>query len=153
MEKYSLYCTEEQTEKAFKLGAPIEIWDTEVDIEDRNIGCTVGYERFWCRPAKIENYLYKDNGDRREDVALLEGSEETGRIIVFSPTAEQMIGWLEEQEGIRGVEVTESFGWHYRVKKKHDDVEDWIQGTCHTRPEATLAAIDAALEYLTNNKK
>lgn len=67
------------------------------------------------------------------------------------PTAEQMIGWLEEQEGIRSIEVTESFGWHYRIKKKHDDVENWIQGNCKTRKESTLAAIDAALGYLIGN--
>lgn len=72
--------------------------------------------------------------------------------VTIIPTSEQMIGWLEEQEGISSVEVTESFGWHYRVKKKHDDVEDWIRGTCQTRKETTIAAIDAALEYLSNNK-
>lgn len=71
---------------------------------------------------------------------------------VVIPTAEQMIGWLESQEAIRSVEVTESFMWHYRVRRnKHDDTEDWIQGARKTRPEATLAAIDAALGFLKDN--
>ena len=70
----------------------------------------------------------------------------------FIPTAEEMIGWLEEQDNIKSVEVTQSFGWHYRVKRKSNDAENWIRGDCRNRKEATLAAIDAALEYLTNNK-
>lgn len=152
MNNYTIFCTEEQTCKAFKLGAPIEIWDTEVDIEDRNIGCTVGYERFWCRPAKIENYLYKDNGDRREDVALLEGSEETGRIIVFSPTAEQIIGWIEEQESIDDIEIYKiNADWRSEVFMADGNYIRCFNFS--SRKEATLAAIDAALEYLTNNKK
>ena len=78
---------------------------------------------------------------------------ESQGIAYILPTTDQMINWVEEQEGIRCIEVTGSFGWHYRVKKKHDDVENWIQGTCQTRKEATLAAIGAALEYLTKQTK
>lgn len=63
------------------------------------------------------------------------------------PTAEQMLGWLEVQ------------GFHFdfeymtmtccMVQYNHEYINNPI---CGTRKEATLAGIDAALEYLTNKK-
>ncbi len=98
MNRYTLYCTEEQTKKAFELGAPIK---------------------------------YKDTLDNRE-----RGKFET-------PTAEQMIGWLEEQ----GFNFEEARNY---TALEHDDI-----GTIgiyeRSRKEATLAAIDAALEYLSSS--
>ena len=65
------------------------------------------------------------------------------------PTAERMIGWLEEQgfyfyifkDYCWNGEVQYGNNWYYSI----DDV--------NSRKEATLAAIDAALDYLIKNKK
>ena len=110
MEKYTIYCTEEQTKKALKLGAPIE------------------YE--------YGVLIYKS-------------------FLVF-PTAEQMIGWLEEQ----GIWI------HFckpnqRPKLLSFSVSNinepfrraFVGGEYSSREEATLRAIDAALDYLSNIKK
>lgn len=111
MEKYSIYCTSEQTKKALELGAPIR---------------------------------YKDTLDNRE----------RGKFEI--PTAEQMIGWLEDN--IRGV-ITISKNWHQGCMKFDwvifDDFETIIEGSIvyyNSRKEATLAAIDASLEYLISKK-
>lgn len=70
------------------------------------------------------------------------------------PTAEQLIGWLEEQEDISEFDIAiwEKPMWAFRV---HLIDKPSINGMhlFTSRKEATLAAIDAALEYLTNNKK
>lgn len=108
MEKYTIYCTLEQTKKALELGAPI----------------------------KYEHDCY---------------GVPTSPI---TPTAEQMIGWLEEQECIKSIDVGKSSVWDASVSG-HNDGDGYIFcDTClYSRKEATLAAIDAALEYLSNNKK
>ena len=67
------------------------------------------------------------------------------------PTAEQMISWLEEQENIIEICIKRIGTWRYEIYiEPHYHKEE---GGYSTRKEATLAAIDAALEYLTNNKK
>lgn len=121
MDKLTIPCTKEQTLKALELGAPI-------DLESE--------------------YYQPTEHDVKLDSPIPCKAFATGYHYAKCPTAEQMINWLEEQENIKSVEVTESFGWNYRVKKKHDDVENWIKGVCKSRREATIAAIDAALEYL-----
>lgn len=65
------------------------------------------------------------------------------------PTAEQMIGWLEEQDGIKDITVCKTGMWIWG--KNHTLIEGG--STYSSRQESTLAAIDAALEYLTNNKR
>ena len=100
MEKYTIYCTQEQTLKAIELGAPIEG--------------------------------------------------------IFIPTAEQMIGWLEEHEEIDEIAPMEKGGdWVYVVYMTgyRSDIESPKDTLYPARPEATLAAIDAALDYLVKNKK
>lgn len=62
------------------------------------------------------------------------------------PTAEQLIGWLEEQEGVDFSLKKYEYYYHSYINEKYI-------GNFKTRKEATLAAIDAALEYLTKNKK
>lgn len=61
------------------------------------------------------------------------------------PTAEQMVCWLEEQ------------GFYFRLDTSGCSVEiDFnciIEKINIPRKEATLTAIDAALDYLSNNKK
>lgn len=70
-----------------------------------------------------------------------------------NPTAEQMIGWLEEQD-IEDIEIgnyVTTGSWHYAVfmKGKHSH---FAEDKFASRKQATLAAIDAALEYLSNKK-
>lgn len=64
------------------------------------------------------------------------------------PTAEQMIGWLEEQEILIDVEMRTGITYVYdRLNKV------FIKSIkIPSRPEAIRAAIDVALNYLTNNK-
>lgn len=72
-------------------------------------------------------------------------------------TAEQMIGWLEVQKYISSIEVSHQ----YRINKYcyyiFDDYGNDIESLdskirFNSRPEATLAAIDAALDYLCDKK-
>lgn len=78
------------------------------------------------------------------------------------PTAEQMISWLEEQ----GMLIDVSFIGTDKPKMQGDkifiyhvfDLNEWkelipFSRIYSSRKEATLASIDAALEYLSNNKK
>lgn len=124
MKKFETYCTEAQTDKAIKLGAPIDKWF------------------YW---YQVEN-----------DAIKLPNGELYHATI---PTASQMIGWLEAQEEIFEVQVyrasTESKtnNWSFAIFVKQD--YDVIIAPQHYfgRKEATLAAIDAALEYLFENKK
>lgn len=125
MKKYTIYCTPEQTRKAIKLGAPI----------------------------KECGYYYK------QKIGCETISDTDLRII---PTAEQMRGWLMDKlcaktfqtkhYSLRDIE-----GYGYLIIGKDCVIERapvlngrWL--LCSDR-EATLAAIDAALEYLINNKK
>lgn len=75
------------------------------------------------------------------------------------PTAEQMLGWLEEQKIF--IFIAPCFdincSWHISSKgyNKYGYTSDI--NICKTRKEATIAAIDAALDYLSkkvsNNTK
>lgn len=68
-----------------------------------------------------------------------------------NPTAEQMIGYLEEKHSLQfltGVDDEDKFFFNVY------HTEGYIESRgCNSRKEATLAAIDAALEYLINKKK
>lgn len=109
MDKYSFYCTPEQTKEAFELGAPIKM-------------------------------------------VLLEGNQ----LQPIQPTAEQMIGWLEEQ-GLAIDVINDGSGFKWSAWVKQSSCLDFHfidenHRCVSSRQEATLAAIDAALDYL-NNKK
>lgn len=121
MDEFTIYCTEEQTKKARELGAPIEIKTIEEAQKD------------W------------------QGKAFFTGMATCAKL----PTAEQMIGWIESFLTIQLLiekQMGES-GTRYRI---------WVRDECKpfsdiiemhnypTRKEATLAAIDAALEYLEN---
>ena len=70
------------------------------------------------------------------------------------PTAEEMIGWLEEQESICSIEInndTINKVWMYFLYTNKEETTEW-KSLFPSRKEATLAAIDAALDYLSNNK-
>lgn len=105
MDKYTIYCTAEQTKKAFKLGAPINV-------------------------SSLVTGQY--------------GEPHAEYITYLNPTAEQMIGWLEEHGFVIEIILSdeEEHPWTFAMNK--------VKDVCvyDTRKEATLAAIDAALEYL-----
>lgn len=65
------------------------------------------------------------------------------------PTAEQMIGWLEDQEGIEEITVSKTVMWIW------GENHTLINGSPNysSRQESTLAAIDAALNYLKRNQR
>ena len=74
------------------------------------------------------------------------------------PTAEQMIGWLERQglviiDTFSVTDLIDDLSWYsYRLrfpwqKEKYNEIK------YDSRKEATLAAIDAALDYLSKNNK
>lgn len=64
------------------------------------------------------------------------------------PTAEQMVNWLEEQ-GF-SFYILKDYLWREEVQYGYNWYHN--KGNLVSRKEATLAAIDAALEYLSNNK-
>ena len=64
------------------------------------------------------------------------------------PTAEEMIGWLEEQGYY--IEIRKSFIADFQ-SLVHNDHITIFYGECFlSRKEATLVAIDAVLDYLEN---
>lgn len=154
MSDYALYCTEEQTRKALALGASVEILDTEVSIEDR-ITCISYHDGFMSHIPKITDYLYDDEGNRITEHILIEDTEEHGDMVVYAPTAEQMISWLEDGKikkvRIDSLSYIDHEEWLYAIfDMKNNNIS--YNRNYDSRKAATLAAIDAALEYLTNNK-
>ena len=118
MNRYTLYCTAEQTKKALELGAPIE--KKEIQL------CDNAKHFFW-----YDGFYYK------------------------YPTAEQMIDFLEEQASISSIEIdydTINKVWMYFLYTNKEETTEW-KSLFPSRKEATLEAIDAALDYLTNNKQ
>ena len=118
MENYTIYCTEEQTLKALKLGAPITVTSNHSDVANKKY---------------YEVYHYE--------------SKTTTAIII--PTAEQMCGWLEERE------IFIHIDYDFSDNKKPYKCEMCLfngmtnhKGWFVSRQKATLAAIDAALDYL-----
>lgn len=122
MDKYTIPCTESQTKKALKFGAPIETY----------------------KPIII---------DSKAGGSFTTPTMET-------VTAEQMLGWLEDNKLIIQIECSEYCNWFFRIKKVTHYLEsdnwDLTNIDCvydfSSRKEATLAAIDAALEYLSDKK-
>lgn len=75
---------------------------------------------------------------------------------IVLPTAEQMQGWLIEKGILIIIEPSaKEFYSSYSVRRNDGMWRNRVfnDGYFSTRKEATLAAIDAALEYLSNNKK
>lgn len=119
MNKYTIYCTAEQTKKALALG------------------------------AKLEEFPWR--------TSILRQLVDIDEITYCIPTAEQMISWLEEQDGIREININRSAcyeGWYFSISGPN---KQYITingnsiasiGKYDSRKEATLIAIDVALEYL-----
>lgn len=124
MNKYTIYCTEEQTKKALELGAPIE----KVGISQRDTS----------RPV-----LYTDDPNENLECNAY-----------YKPTAEQMLGWLRNRK--INIDISYEDIWelytvslNYGIKDKWNLlIEENREKTFNTFEEATLAAIDAALNYL-----
>ena len=109
IDKYTIYCTAEQTKKALELGAPIK-----------------SFENITTASANEGYYL-------------------DGTTLVKLPTAEQMCGWLRRKGfQIRAEEYDDycvgRVFYHYKLI--------CAAGGYGTYEEATLAAIDVALNYL-----
>lgn len=117
MNRYEIRCTEEQTRKAFALGAPIEIKE---------------------KCGKLNNSI------------ILKESEDCYTLAII-PTVEQLIGWLEEH-GVTIEAVKCETCWFGRAYNDND-ITFFNKGRFVSRKEASLAAIDAALEYLINKNK
>lgn len=112
MNRYQIYCTEEQTKKALELGAPL---------------------------------IYIEEGrDKYSNLHYLYVPQKWGYYII--PTAEQMIGWLRTK-GFRFAFDDDTNYWNVCVGNKPITV-----GYGQTENKE-LAAIDAVLEYLSQNKK
>lgn len=87
-----------------------------------------------------------DNGENPNVPVMLYNRK--GYVI---PTAEQMLGWLEEQ-GIF-VEVSKSFIADYQSLVHDANTNVFYDEYFLSRKEATLAAINVALEYLTEARE
>lgn len=125
MNTYTIYCTPEQTKKALELGAPI--------IENRSESQTLPV----CK---------------------------VGLTYYIVPTVEQMIGWLRKKHYVHiriDCEGSENYVTQLQFinsSKDLDVVNKSYKGIIGhpgfpSSEEAALSGIDAALEYLTNNKK
>lgn len=120
MDRYTTYCTEVQTRRAIELGAPIKYIDeSKITFEEKQHSVYI--------PSKWGYFL--------------------------CPTTEQMIGWLEEQHPIKEVaiyryETLGELNWCCDIYKEDGDYVVYCIGKHISRKEATLAAIDAALDYL-----
>lgn len=77
----------------------------------------------------------------------LGGSSNFDMKYTVTPTAEEMIGWLEEQ----GFYFYIMNDYHWREEVQY--CNNWYHSKedLGSRKEATLAAIDAALDYLVDN--
>lgn len=120
-------------------------------MEKFTIYCTKGQVRKALKLGlKLDDLQYADICDEKI-IKLLEedGFEYYYRI----PTGEQMINWIEKQ----GVNITISNAGDYScdIWYHTSDGPKYIKNfkKFSTRKMATLAAINAALDYLINNKK
>lgn len=105
-------------------------------ISDYTIYCT---EKQTKKALELGAPIEYANNDYNESLSPIEKG-----LYAIIPTAEQMIGWLEEQ-GL--LFQTTKIGT--LVLKEDNRVLKVCTGS---RKEATLAAIDKALEYLVDNK-
>ena len=123
MNNYTIYCTEQQAKRAIELGAPL----IKIDTSDKMLI----YGDNKCFPI-IADYPYA------------------------IPTTDQMINWLEEQ-GFWYINisyyVTGDYWCYHGVTNGGHDSIGYNMTSYNSRKEATIAAIDAALDYLEKNFK
>ena len=142
MNDYTIYCTPDQTHKALELGAPIRNFITKEESK---------------RLVKISQEENRVDDYEKE---LVKYYHQTiiGDMIYCIPTAEQMLGWLEEQ----GLELRVikqryrdgTFAYVFTMIDNDGYFKPHKNNMVYTnRKEATLAAIVSALEYLISKKK
>lgn len=143
MLQYIILCTPEQTRKALELGAHPEFVTSQREQDSR-----YDYIKSNLSMSSFENTRY---------INVAREYDKNDKYVVFNkevyrcPTAEQMIGWLEGQGDIEEINISHIYGdWtvniHLKTKACIGDYNFYP-----SRREATLAAIDAALEYLTEH--
>lgn len=153
MNRYTTYCTPEQVKKALELGAQPEIIDSQerVDKENERIRDTYGIHSYEYK--NVTYYLVEVRYRNSPNVVIV------NQVAYKLPTTEQMRGWLRKEHKIH-VRIDCEGSENYVVQlqfinsSKDIDVENNnYKGVIGhkgypSEPEATLAAIDAALEYL-----
>lgn len=118
MQDFTIYCTEQQTRRAFKLGAPIKHISNEYGYEKGDV-------------FLLDNIVYI--ADRNAAYKI--------------PTAEQMIGWLESHEEFFNICVRKTMGGNYSGTC-YCGGKTLLHQIFSSRKEATLTAIDAAFDGL-----
>lgn len=126
MNRYETYCTKEQTMKALALGAPIIL--------------------------ESEYYTPTENDIKLDDPIPCD-SYTCGYHYAKCPTTSQMIGWLRERYIRVYVKPYTDCNNMKRYKGIIHTVAERLIADSMSYKEVTLKAIDAALEYLTNNNK
>lgn len=121
MNEFTIYCTTEQIKKALQVGAPIELRSEYYHPTEHDLKLD--------NPIPCESYTY-------------------GYHYAKCPTAEQMIGWLEAQGEFKVIAIhnSKNLNWSFHITTKDKDI--FTSSGYSSRKQATLAAIDAALEHL-----
>lgn len=133
MDKYTIYCTEEQTKKALELGAPLH---------------TIIFKSV----SAFKALKIIDSGNLKNNHTLLDNCQQSGDYcskLITNPTAEQMIGWLEEK-GVT-VEIVKCETHWFARTYSHENT-NFNKGRFFSRKGAILASIDSALDYLTKEE-
>lgn len=128
MHDYSIYCTESQTKKALELGAPI-------------------------KRALLPSTWFEEVNPKRCHIDV---PENPNGCTLAIPTADQMIGWLRTKGCTPYVYPARRDGRFVLSARLLIKLDAGDSDSFHGFGEdysIILAAIDAALEYLTNNKK
>lgn len=136
---YTIYCTPEQTKKALALGAKIKTAMSKYNASIANKNCEQGKESF-------------DEYQKKGIIFLSNGFSAMAYII---PTAEQMKGWLRTKGFAFGItEYNDGFNDHVFWRVANNQDKRWYKSDNKLKDpkEAFLAAIDAALEYLSKKK-
>lgn len=128
MDKYTFYCSEEQTRNALELGAPIRevFYDVQSPEIAKQYNLLIIDSKLYCIPTSEQ---------------MINWLTEQEILLCINPTnSSSNFYW------IRGVKMGEKYRWesHFEINK--------CKTTFNTRQKATLDAIDKALEYLSNNK-
>lgn len=139
MSDYTLFCTPEQTRKALELGAPIKEAMSRYNAWNALQRIKSGKETY-------EEYANKG-------VAIINGKYVVKALTI--PTAEQMLGFFRSKNihiVIQKDVVDDWSAYGHEIAPVEFTVFDRLTGY-KSYKEATLAAIDAALEYLIRNNK
>lgn len=131
MNRYTIYCTIEQVHKAIKLNAPIKECMSRYNANNAYLEIAKGN-------SSLDEY-------QKKGIAIIKTSFAIRAYKI--PTAEEMIGWLEDKGlliSITALNTPDNPIYNYSINRCE---ESWK--TFSYRKEATITAIDAALDYLT----